>query len=643
MAVIKNDTINRIRNLIDKKYAKLSIMVLGRENVTESQRSLQPKMDGEPILEKVYYHNYLNEENAKGAPKNVAEMISQQSMAGALPLGEAHTISVNYLNSNLLQLIEKHKAEVTSRLIGIIRDSNNRYKNNALTDLDRPEQMDSLVKQSTVQQLKRKLRDYTHDANRNWNRIAVTEISNAVGMGSADHIIAQNKDSKDAEDIYTYRINPNDGATCKYCRAFYIDFDGSPKVYRMSTILNNGSNYGVKAPSWKPVAGATHPNCFTEKNVKVLSKNGWKSMWNLHIGEEVLTHTGKFRKVTGKIEAEYKNKEAYEIKFNYNDRTQKIRVTPDHKFLTDKGWVEAQNLSKRNKFIRLKVPCAVCEKEVKFKSSKTFDLAATCSKNCFKKLMKKQALKQHSTMSEEDKLKRNSACSDGTKKAYDEGRLVSPFSGNYWTKEKREEQRFKLNSRLPEMMKKSAGTRISKKQKLAFGWLLSFFPKDKIELEYQVGNYFIDIAFPNKKIAVEIDGIYHDDERRKKDNERDHWLQNQGWIVLRFGFNCEKEVTKSNILEDLSRIMFNHNEKYDFEETEIISIRKTRTCDTNGKIYCIQVDKDESFITRGIVSHNCRDSQLIELKPGWKVQSGGAVTWIGLDKWKDYIKDKVTE
>lgn len=61
---------------------------------------------------------------------------------------------------------------------------------------------------------------------------------------------------------------------CKYCRNFYIDSDDSPKVYRMSRILNNGSNYGKKADEWKPTALATHPNCRDSQLIEL--RPGWK-------------------------------------------------------------------------------------------------------------------------------------------------------------------------------------------------------------------------------------------------------------------------------------------------------------------------------------------------------------------------------
>jgi very-short-patch-repair endonuclease len=47
--------------------------------------------------------------------------------------------------------------------------------------------------------------------------------------------------------------------------------------------------------------------------------------------------------------------------------------------------------------------------------------------------------------------------------------------------------------------------------------------------------YKIDVAFPNIKLAVEVDGSYHDWESQKsKDAEKDKFLISLGWFVLRF-------------------------------------------------------------------------------------------------------------
>lgn len=52
--------------------------------------------------------------------------------------------------------------------------------------------------------------------------------------------------------------------------------------------------------------------------------------------------------------------------------------------------------------------------------------------------------------------------------------------------------------------------------------------------EFQVDKWFIDFAFVDAKIAIEIDGKQHEyAERKIKDEEKDFHLINNGWTVLR--------------------------------------------------------------------------------------------------------------
>jgi very-short-patch-repair endonuclease len=48
-------------------------------------------------------------------------------------------------------------------------------------------------------------------------------------------------------------------------------------------------------------------------------------------------------------------------------------------------------------------------------------------------------------------------------------------------------------------------------------------------------HYTIDAAWPDIKLAVELDGLYHQTpEQLKKDRVRDKFLNEKGWTVLRF-------------------------------------------------------------------------------------------------------------
>lgn len=56
------------------------------------------------------------------------------------------------------------------------------------------------------------------------------------------------------------------------------------------------------------------------------------------------------------------------------------------------------------------------------------------------------------------------------------------------------------------------------------------------ETQFKVGNYRIDIAFPEKMLAIECDGRqYHNTpEKIAKDKERQKFLESQGWKVMRY-------------------------------------------------------------------------------------------------------------
>jgi very-short-patch-repair endonuclease len=68
--------------------------------------------------------------------------------------------------------------------------------------------------------------------------------------------------------------------------------------------------------------------------------------------------------------------------------------------------------------------------------------------------------------------------------------------------------------------------------------------KYSIVREYSVFPYFVDFAFINEMVAVEIDGSQHLlPKRKERDNKKDKLLNDLGWLVIRIS---EKEI-KTNI------------------------------------------------------------------------------------------------
>jgi len=104
------------------------------------------------------------------------------------------------------------------------------------------------------------------------------------------------------------------------------------------------------------------------------------------------------------------------------------------------------------------------------------------------------------------------------------------------------------------------------------------------------------------------------------DKIRDERLTKEGWTMLRFGFNQPKSVKKSNIIPAVSNILSNHNSLYSFSEIEILEITKGHSA-FDGRVYCLTVEDDESFIAKGIVSHNC-ECLLLTVLPGFGYKNG---------------------
>jgi very-short-patch-repair endonuclease len=74
----------------------------------------------------------------------------------------------------------------------------------------------------------------------------------------------------------------------------------------------------------------------------------------------------------------------------------------------------------------------------------------------------------------------------------------------------------------------------------------------QLEQERQEGKWFIDFSDPIRKIALEIDGKYHDaPERKAKDFIKDNYLISQGWQVHRIKW---KKLTKEFRQEVKDRI-----------------------------------------------------------------------------------------
>lgn len=350
-----------------------------------------------------------------------------------------------------------------------------------------------------------------------------------------------------------------------------------------------------------------HPNCFIDGQIPIYTLDGWKPIREVAVGDMVLTHRGRFRKV---IELHRNHTEVGQdiIKLgtrNWWGSWTKISVTSNHPIFTQRGWIEAGKLEPTDELSILSGECKQCGKQIPW--AKSF-----CSSSC---ASTHTATNQWKSQEHRENIQRKNRAS--MLHQYESGirdRFEITKEANKVTRRdvllgvhplQDAENHRKSNQRLGELHS-SGGTWIEKKlywalQKFGLSPVIGF--SIPIRSRSRRKTYlFPDFAFPDHGVLVEADGIaWHDPE---KDAIRDQKLTARGWDVLRF---TEKEIL-TNVLEcawKVRRYILNHSGSYSFLSVPATFLEKYQT-KRKQPTYNFSVEEDESYIAHGWIVHNCR-------------------------------------
>ncbi len=190
---------------------------------------------------------------------------------------------------------------------------------------------ENIARRETVKALASDLKWETKDWGRDWDRIAVTEKHTAMQQGVAD-----NYANEHGPDVLVAK-RPLPGA-CKHCLRLHLGSDGQPRIFPLSLLEANGSNYGRKAADWRPVVGSVHPNCFPE-NTLVTTDRGEIPIQDVQVGDLVLSHDSKFHLVEALIRSEFEGQLVRIEGVGWD-----VRATPNHPFRRGDDWVDAELL-----------------------------------------------------------------------------------------------------------------------------------------------------------------------------------------------------------------------------------------------------------------------------------------------------------
>lgn len=266
--IISKEKLEKIRNIIRQRYNYLKIKfggpdVLSVEEIKELEaEGLLTPGESVSMIEDAYHIGRARNDTRKPADREDMSLsqFEQRLKVRSTPITDAEKYALEHAKESMGSAITSLGNKFKTFADSVIANNNLDYRNSILTDEMKPVIFEGIERGDTIAQIASDLRDKTGEAYRDWKRVAATEISSAMNLGEADAIVERNP-GKDSQEIYVFKYVNKDGATCKHCKRAYLNFDGSPKIFKLSELQANGNNYGVKAADYKPTIGPLHPLC----------------------------------------------------------------------------------------------------------------------------------------------------------------------------------------------------------------------------------------------------------------------------------------------------------------------------------------------------------------------------------------------
>ena len=170
--------------------------------------------------------------------------------------------SVEFARINAQQHLDVLQSKIVSNVVNLaLNDQINMY--NTVKQVVPDAIRDNTDRYEVIHQLREKSKDWERD----WHRVAHTEMWNAKINGEANAII-ENESPLSKKGIKTRVFKRPAPNACPMCKKLYLEKNGKkPIVWDLDELMANGTNYGKKQSEWKATLGTLHPNCMCPLSV----------------------------------------------------------------------------------------------------------------------------------------------------------------------------------------------------------------------------------------------------------------------------------------------------------------------------------------------------------------------------------------
>lgn len=145
------------------------------------------------------------------------------------------------------------------------------------------ESEEAILDRKTITEFASELGHKTKDWSRDFDRIADYILHDSFDRGKAQSLLSsEGGEAKVYKEVYP--------GACSSCIKAYLTggIGSTPKIFKLSELIANGSNIGRKQADWKPVLGSLHPWCrcemmeFTDNSTWDVKKKEFKIVRNTY-------------------------------------------------------------------------------------------------------------------------------------------------------------------------------------------------------------------------------------------------------------------------------------------------------------------------------------------------------------------------
>jgi uracil-DNA glycosylase family 4 len=383
--------------------------------------------------------------------------------------------------------------------------------------------------------------------------------------------------------------------------------------------------------------------CFAEPKLPIYTSKGWKHIQDIKIGDLVLTHKMRFRKVTKTMLGDKKyNGDLLSIGITYTTPVNKsVRsvslssITPEHPILTKRGWVVAGNIKVGDYIYILGSTCKHCGKSYFDGGEKVEGFCSVSCKNTYILHVPGSQEKRVFALRNAPmdlKLRRVRKANEVTREIVSKGLHLFQQEDRFSRFSENGRKKIRLGRiKAAETWKKNPNNSLhiasvgrntlnkyyeTHKRMPPLIGMKPTYPQLKLAehlkdlglsvlINTYIKPYFPDIMV-NNTVIIEVDGEYWHKNRKDEDAKRQKYLEDKGYTVIRF--TAKKALKeRAECANEVIRILNNHSGVYQGFWIEVTSVRRNKTTKDGRykKLYNFSVEEDESYIAKGFIVHNC--------------------------------------